>query len=112
MSTPDKDLFAEVGKALQTARLPFHVMAAVAFGSRVKETATPCSDFDLLVIAEGINAKLHRRKDEILLLRRSLPLLPLDILLYTAEEVVSNFENHNPLFLDIAEDGIILLDEE
>jgi len=37
--------------------------------------------------------------------------LPLDILLLTPEEVISNFKNHNPLFLDIAEEGIIILDK-
>ncbi len=38
--------------------------------------------------------------------------LPLDILLPTPAEVDSNFRNHNPLFLDIAEDGILILDKD
>jgi hypothetical protein len=35
------------------------------------------------------------------------PKIPLDVLLLTQEEVVSNFRNHNPLFLDIAEEGFL-----
>jgi HEPN domain-containing protein len=36
---------------------------------------------------------------------------PLDILLLTSKECISNFRNHNPLFLDIAWEGTILFDE-
>jgi len=36
--------------------------------------------------------------------------IPLDILLLTPDECVSNFRNHNPLFLDIAWEGIVLVD--
>jgi HEPN domain-containing protein len=36
----------------------------------------------------------------------------LDILLLTTKECLSNFRNHNPLFLDIACEGIVLLDED
>jgi HEPN domain-containing protein len=45
-------------------------------------------------------------------LKRSLPGKPLDLLLLSPKEVISNFTNHNPLFLDIAEDGIIIKDKE
>jgi hypothetical protein len=37
--------------------------------------------------------------------------VPLDILLLTPQEVESNFRNHNPLFLDIAEEGLVLVDD-
>ncbi len=107
----NKEVFADAVNALGTFHLPFDVAGAVAFGSRVKGSESPYSDFDLLVMAEGINPKLHRRTDEISRLKRSLPSQPLDILLLTSKEVVSNFENHNPLFLDIAEDGVVLLDK-
>ena len=39
-------------------------------------------------------------------------MLPFDILLFSSAEIVCNFKNHNPLFLDIAEDGIILIDRD
>lgn len=85
--------------------------AVVLFGSWVKGTATPDSDVDMLVVAENINPKRHRRGEEIAEIKKCLPELVLDILLYTKEEVISNFVNHNPLFLDIAEDGRIIFDD-
>lgn len=86
------------------------ILGAIVFGSRAKEMALPSSDLDILIIADGINPKRHRRENEIITIKRSLPAIPLDILLMTSGEVISNFKNHNPLFFDIAEDGIILLD--
>ena len=91
--------------------LPLDVRAALLFGSWVRGVQSPDSDIDLLVVAENINPKRHRRGEEIAKLKRYLPELPLDILLVTKDEVVSNFINHNPLFLDIAEDGIIIFDD-
>lgn len=105
-----KDIFEEIKMALEKARLHFNVLGAIAFGSRVKGKATPYSDFDLIIVADGIAPKRHRRGKEILELKHCLPLAPLDILLFSLEEVISNFKNHNPLFLDIAEDGIVILD--
>jgi len=87
-------------------------MAALLFGSWAQGTETPDSDVDLLVVASNINPKRHRRGMEIAYIKKCLPALSLDILLYTKEEVISNFRNHNPLFLDIAEEGIIILDDE
>lgn len=110
MTTTDKDIFTEIGNVIKRCRLPFEVVGVVAFGSRAKGKETIQSDFDLLVIAEGIHPQLHRRKAEIFHVKHCLTPLPFDILLFTPREAISNFENHNPLFLDIAEDGIILLD--
>lgn len=102
---------SQIKVVLERTRLPFDILGAVLFGSRVKEKATASSDIDLLVIAKGINPKRHRRTGELMLIKRNLPLMPLDILLLTEEEIISNFKNHNPLFLDIAEEGIIVLDK-
>lgn len=107
----DKDILAEIKSSLNEAILPFEISGVVAFGSRVKGKATPYSDFDLLIVASGINPKRHRRANEIIQIKHCLPPLPLDILLLTPEEVISNFKNHNPLFLDIAEEGIVILDK-
>ena len=107
-----RDVTSELAIALQNARLPFRLCGALLFGSTARRNTTADSDIDLLVVAEGINPKLHRRGEEIFLIKKSLPLLTLDILLFTPEETRNNFENHNPLFLDIAEDGVILLDHE
>lgn len=86
------------------------IVGAVLFGSRATGTATPDSDADILVVAEGIPPKRHRRVEEIFSIKRSLPGIPVDILLLTPDEVRQNFQNHNPLFLDIAEEGIVILD--
>lgn len=93
-------------------RPPVNIMAALLFGSWAQRAETPDSDVDLLVVASNINPKRHRRGMEIADIKKCLPALSLDILLYTKEEVISNFRNHNPLFLDIAEEGIIILDGE
>ncbi len=105
------EIFNEIKKAIEKASTPFDVFSVMAFGSRVKGIATPDSDFDLLIVANGVNPKRHRRGNEIFLIKRNLPSLSFDIMLFTPGEVISNFKNHNPLFLDIAEDGIIILDK-
>lgn len=110
-----KQLADDIKRALTTEgkkSIPFDIVAALLFGSWAKVSETPDSDIDLLIIADGINIKRHRRGIEIAYLKHCLPGLSLDILLFTQEEVRSNFRNHNPLFLDMAEEGIIVLDED
>lgn len=108
-------LAEDIQRALLTKgkeSVPFDIVAALLFGSWAQGTETPNSDIDLLVVANGINRKRHRRGAEIAHIKHCLPGLPLDILLLTEEGVLSNFRNHNPLFLDIAEKAIIILDKE
>ena len=90
----------------------FSVSGAVLFGSVARETQTKGSDADLLVVAEGLPARRNRRGAQVVQIKSLFPKIPLDILLLTREEVVSNFRNHNPLFLDIAVEGLVLLDPE
>lgn len=106
------DMFEDIRRALKEAELPFVLVGGVVFGSRVSGEATHSSDLDMLVVAEGIPARLHRRGQEIRAIKRSLPPLPIDLLLQTRQEVISNFNNHNPLFLDIAEEGQIIFDTQ
>ena len=105
------EMITTIKSALETNRFPFTVSGAVLFGSQANDSHTQDSDIDLLVVAENINPKIHRRKKEMMALKRSLPGKPLDLLLLSPKEVISNFSNHNPLFLDIAEDGIIIKDK-
>lgn len=105
-----ENIAGEIKASLKDAELPFEISGVIFFGSRSTGRAAPDSDFDLLIVAENINPKRHRRGQEILAIKRRLPLVPLDILLLSTAEVISNFKNHNPLFLDIAEDGVVLLD--
>jgi HEPN domain-containing protein/predicted nucleotidyltransferase len=108
----DDGLLRKIHDALANAELPFTIEGAVLFGSRVSGKAKPHSDVDLLVVAESIPPKPHRRGEQNLSVKRILSLLPVDVLLLTRKEVASNFNNHNPLFLDIAEEGEIILDTE
>lgn len=107
----DDAVLITIREALEKSGFP-EVVGAVIFGSRAKETATAFSDIDLLVLCNGINIKRHRRGGEITAIKKHLPELPIDILLLTPQEVELNFRNHNPLFLDIAEEGIILIDDQ
>ncbi|MBI5880303.1 MAG: nucleotidyltransferase domain-containing protein [Chloroflexi bacterium] len=83
------------------------LVAIVLFGSRARGDATADSDWDLLVIAEGLPERTLERH---FYLKRSLPLDcrgAISILARTPDE----FEMHLPsLYLDIALDGTILYD--
>ncbi len=92
--------------------LRFKIAAILLFGSWTRGAQASDSDVDLLVVADNIHPKRHRRGEEIASIKQILLEIPLDILLLTKEEVASNFENHNPLFLDIAEEGVIIVDED
>jgi HEPN domain-containing protein/predicted nucleotidyltransferase len=87
------------------------IEGAILFGSWSLGIQTPASDIDVLIVARSIHSKRHRRGEDIASISRAVAGLPLDVLLLTKEEVISNFRNHNPLFLDIAEEGSVLLDE-
>ncbi len=97
---------------IESSSFPFSIRAVAVFGSVPSGKATENSDIDLLVLAEGIKEKFHRRTAEIASIKRVLRGMPLDVLLLTPEEARSNFDNHNPLFLDIAEEGVILMDTD
>jgi predicted nucleotidyltransferase len=94
--------------ALQQA-LGDNLIALVLFGSRARGDAQPESDWDLLLIAEGLPVRTFARH---LSLKASLP--PdwrgqISLLAKTTAE----FETALPsLFLDIAVDGVILYDKE
>lgn len=92
--------------------LPIKVKAAAIYGSWAKGTQKEDSDIDILMIADEVNSKKQKRGSEIATIKEHISLdYPLDILLLKTEECISNFKNHNPLFLDIACEGIVLLDE-
>ncbi|MDI6889829.1 MAG: HEPN domain-containing protein [Thermodesulfovibrionales bacterium] len=93
--------------------LPIKVKAAAIYGSWAKGAQKKDSDLDILLISDEINPRRHKRGRKIAAIKEWLLLdFPLDILLLTTKECLSNFKNHNPLFLDIAWEGIILLDED
>jgi len=87
--------------------------AIVAFGSMVTGQAKSESDLDLLLVATNLPAKWTERVPEIVTVQRKLRFRRyVDILLVTPEECRANFEGHNPLYLDIAFDGVVLFDQD
>lgn len=92
---------------------PVPTIAAAIYGSWATGVQTKESDIDILVISNEINPRKHKRGKEIACIKELLSLgIPVDIMLLTTDECVSNFRNHNPLFLDIAHEGIMLLDRD
>jgi|SRR5581483_11138572 predicted nucleotidyltransferase len=82
------------------------LVAVVLFGSRARGDHRPESDWDLLVIAEGLPERPFHRQQ---LLNRlvSACRAPVSVIARTRQE----FESHLPsLYLDIALDGRILYD--
>ncbi len=108
----EADLVSMIRERLQSASFSFELLGAVIFGSYAAGKATNQSDLDLLVVGSGLRQKRQHRTAQIGELKRILPEVPLDVSLVTPEEASSNFSNHNPLFLDIAEDGVLLIDKE
>lgn len=89
------------------------IRSAALYGSWARGIQSKDSDIDLLLISDMINPRKHKRGKEIACIKAWLSRgLPLDIMLLTFDECISNFRNHNPLFLDIAYEGIVLIDEE
>lgn len=106
VSYPEQETPAQAVTALQTA-LTDRLVAVVLFGSRARGVAHEASDWDLLIIAEGLPERPFDRR---FFLKRLLP--PgcgeaVSLLARTPKE----FESHLPsLYLDIALDGQILYD--
>jgi predicted nucleotidyltransferase len=115
MTMQTKKIIDHIHDAVYTRKsnLPFTVIATAMFGSYATDKQNIHSDIDLPVVAEGIHPQLHRRASQIVLLKNMLSIgIPSDIILLTKDECISNFTNHNPLFLDIACDGIIIVDQD
>jgi len=93
---------------------PVNIVSVVLFGSSVKGEYTEDSDIDLLVIANNIPQKRNKRHKEIIAIKKKLYSLGIsfDILLLNADECISNFKNHNPLFLDITDEGVVIVDNK
>lgn len=102
-------------KDIITARLkasPINIISAAIYGSWARGTYTEDSDIDILLVSDELAFKKHRRGKEVAQMKGCLSLgTPTDILFLTSDECISNFKNHNPLFLDIAAEGIILMDD-
>jgi predicted nucleotidyltransferase len=105
------DVIRSISNSLKN--LPVKVRSVAIYGSLAKRTQKKDSDIDILIISDEINHRKLKRGKEIATIKERLSVdLPLDILLVTTKERLSNFRNHNPLFLDLAWEEIILLDDD
>jgi hypothetical protein len=90
------------------------LVSIVLFGSVARGDAGENSDVDVLVIAEGFPRSLSERRGALLDAWRAareqqgLPAVPWSLVTKTPEEA----RYHSPLYLDITEDGILLLDRD
>ncbi len=84
----------------------------VLFGSLARGQGTARSDVDLLVVAEGFPRSLVERRRPLLAVwsqvrsRHALPAVEWSLVTKTPEEA----RFHSPLYLDIVEDGVLLVD--
>jgi predicted nucleotidyltransferase len=98
----------EAWSVLLGARL----VSLVLFGSVARGEARESSDIDLLVIAEGFPKSLRERRCPLLAewsrvrAEKGLPAVEWNLMTKTPQEA----RYHSPLYLDIVEDGILLVD--
>lgn len=97
-----------------TVELGDRLLSLVLFGSVARRQARPTSDIDLVVVAEGLPRSLADRRRPLLEAwerRRAAQALPsMQWNLVVKSPAEARF--HSPLFLDIVEDGILLLDRD
>ena len=90
------------------------LLSLVLFGSVARGRPRESSDVDLLVVAEGFPTSLRERRRPLLeewsrvRAERGLPAVEWNLVTKTPGEA----RFHSPLYLDIVEDGILLLDRE
>ena len=90
------------------------LVSLVLFGSVARGEARKSSDIDLLVIAEGFPRSLWERRQPLLAewsrvrAEKGLPAVEWNLVTKSPEEA----RYHSPLYLDITEDGILLVDRD
>ena len=94
------------------AALGPRLVSLVLFGSVARGNAREDSDIDLIVVAEGFPRSLAERRRSLLAewerarTARQLPAVEWNLVTKTPEEA----RYHSPLYLDIVEDGVLLVD--
>jgi len=94
------------------AEMGERLLSLVLFGSVARGQARASSDIDLVVVAEGFPTSLRDRRRPLLAAwdrvraDRGLPWVSWNLVTKSPEEA----RVHSPLFLDIVEDGVLILD--
>jgi HEPN domain-containing protein/predicted nucleotidyltransferase len=105
-----RDIFNNIREKIKGLK-GIEIISIALFGSSARLGEYIGSDIDLLIVADSISNNVIQRIPDITNIKRTLNVgLPLDILLVSKDECISNFRNHNPLFLDIAFDAEIIFD--
>jgi len=95
-----------------SAALGERLICLVLFGSVARRQARETSDIDLVVVAEGFPWSLADRRRPLIeawervRAERALPWVAWNLVTKTPQEARA----HSPLYLDIVEDGVLLLD--
>ena len=96
-------------------RLGPRLVSVVLFGSVARGQAGPHSDIDLLIVADGFPWSLAARRRPLLeawtavrAASSGLPAVEWNLVTKTPEEA----QHHSPLYLDMVEDGILLVDRD
>lgn len=88
------------------------LVSVVLYGSVARGTARPDSDIDVLVVAEGLEGVPAERRAPLLAawqatrIAHDLPAVEWSLVTKTPEEA----RHASPLYLDMVEDGVLLLD--
>ncbi|MCS7110306.1 MAG: nucleotidyltransferase domain-containing protein [Candidatus Caldarchaeum sp.] len=82
------------------------VVSVVLFGSMAKDEWTIYSDFDLIVVV----SRNGRRIIDRILEYSAYVEGPVDLFVYSVDEVLKMFEDFNVLVLDALKDGVVLYD--
>jgi len=111
LSEPFRSALAAATEAWNS-RFGEQLISLVLFGSVARGAARPSSDIDLLLIAEGLPRSLRDRRRPFLeeweraRFAAGLPSVTWNLVTKSPEEA----RTHSPLYLDLVEDGMVLLD--
>ena len=107
MVTVSDDQLASLAQRIIDLANPRRV---ILFGSQARETAREDSDIDLLIVGDRPTGETGSRRREIARIRRGLPLLgiPIDILLFTPDEVEKWRHTTNHVVSDAMREGKVL----
>ena len=105
-----KNDFKILNKVVEILKMRYHLIAVILFGSRARGDYTPCSDYDILIIADFQSPYLERLKEVLDILKDVK--IPIEPHPYTLEEAIRMLKNGNPTIYDALDEGIILYETE
>ncbi|MGO9467052.1 MAG: nucleotidyltransferase domain-containing protein [Isosphaeraceae bacterium] len=107
MVSVSNDLLASLAERIVQLAHPRQV---ILFGSRARGTAREDSDLDFLIVRDRSREERWSRRREIGRIRRALPSvgLPIDLLLYTPEEVEKWRHTTNHVVSEALREGKVL----